>query len=179
MKKLTASIFAAALAIYFTASAYIVTSQGIQSLLVCANSGGLAIPFSKNICRSYLFNMRGSPEDIAELQEYGGAALVINQGPVTTQTRETLEFLVSRGLDVNRFDESGIRPLQGAVLENSFPKVELLLDLGADPTLKGRTIEPNSLELAVGLKPSRKTERGSDQIISILREASNTNRSEP
>lgn len=179
MKKLALSLLIIALALYVGVSSYIVTSQGIQSLLVCADRGGLMIPFSKSICRSYLFNVRGSPKDIAELQEYGGAALVINQGVTTAQTRQTLEFLVSRGLNVNGFDESSIRPLQGAVLENSFPKVKLLLDLGADPTLKGSTIKASALELAVKLKSSQKLENGNDRIIAILQEASNTRRPKP
>lgn len=156
---------------YIGASSYVISSQGIQALLVCSANGGVKVPFSNKVCQYYLFNFRGNTKDIHNLQKYGGAAFVLNQGNVTHEMRRTLSFLVSRGLDINGADESGIRPLQGAVLENSLAKVKLILGLGGNPLLAGKRIQLTPLKLAIKLSKKYKHYGNNEKIISTLREA--------
>lgn len=61
-----------------------------------------------------------------------------NQLIFDDEETKVLTFLVLRGLDINGEDESGISPLQGAVLENSLPKVDLVLGLGSNPPLTSK-----------------------------------------
>src|SRR5262245_22725558 len=77
------------------------TQKPFEHLLVCADAGGLNIPFSKNMCRFYLHNFRGSTEDIAALENGIGASFIA-QGTAPLPEREAiLKDLIAKGLDIN------------------------------------------------------------------------------
>lgn len=172
MKKIIASIIGSLLFIYMGLSAYVVSAQEIEDLLLCADRGGLRIPFSKQVCRQYLLNFRGSKADIDTLQQ-GIGALFVTQGESTTSERtELLKFLVSKGLDVNHTGMDGLLPLHGAVLVNAADEVKMLLDNGADPALKDERFKLTPLEFALKLQSENKTLSDRSAVIIILK---NTN----
>lgn len=171
-KTITASIVGFLLFVYIGLSTYAISTQGIEDLLLCADRGGLKIPFSKQLCRKYLLNFRGSREDIDTLQQ-GIGALFVTQGESTTSERtELLKFLVGKGLDVNRAGMDRLLPLHGAVLANSADEVKILLGNGANPALKDNRFELTPLELALKLQSEDKTPNDRSAVIAILR---NTN----
>jgi len=49
---------------------------------------------------------------------------------------EVLEYLLSKGANVNALDKHGITPLLAAVFENHLESAKLLLSKGADKTMK-------------------------------------------
>jgi len=49
---------------------------------------------------------------------------------------EVIEYLLSKGADVNVLDKHGISPLLSAIFENHLQSVKLLLSKGADKTGK-------------------------------------------
>lgn len=170
MKKLSA-VLAFLFCVYAALAAYVITSQGIQQLLVCADAGGLKVPYSKQICRAYLFIFRGSKQDIDALEKGAGALFVI-QGESTTEEREEiLKFLVSKGLDVNRASDMQLSPLHGAVLANSAEEVKLLLDHGANPKVNDDKVGATALEFALRLQSDAKSPSDYDEVIALLREA--------
>lgn len=172
MKKIFTASVGFLLFAYIGLSTYAISTQGIEDLLVCADRGGLKIPFSKQLCREYLLNFRGSREDIDTLQQ-GIGALFVTQGESTTSARtELLKFLVGKGLDVNRAGMDRLLPLHGAVLSNSADEVKILLDNGANPALKDSRFELTPLELALKLESEDKTSNDRSAVIAILR---NTN----
>ncbi len=171
-KTITVSFVGFLLFVYIGLSTYAISTQGIEDLLLCADRGGLKIPFSKQLCRKYLFNFRGSREDVDTLQQ-GVGALFVTQGESTTSERtELLKFLVGKGLDVNRAGMDRILPLHGAVLANSADEVKILLGNGANPALKDNRFELAPLELALKLQSEDKTPNDRSAVIAILR---NTN----
>lgn len=159
---------------YVGLSTYTITSQNIHNLLVCSRHGNLNIPYAKRICHFYLFQFRGGPKDIANLQKHGGASFVIDQGPISADMQKTLTFLVSNGLDINEPSEAGYTPLQGAVLLNSFPKVQMLLEMGGNPQITGSATSLTPLQMAIRLNQSGKLLQSNQAIIALLRQASHT-----
>ena len=98
-----------------------------------------------------MLSFRGSSADIDTLHQ-GIVALFVTQGESTTSERtELLEFLVGKGLDVNRAVMDKLLPLHGAVLANSAGEVKILLSTGANPALKDNRFELTPLELALKL----------------------------
>ena len=81
----------------------------------------------------------GRDDIVSDLLSAGAevSALYDDPGPLPwrSMTVEALQALVDAGLDVNRPDGSGVRPLEEAVRYNSSMIVETLLDAGADPRL--------------------------------------------
>ncbi len=85
-------------AAYLAVSAYVITQQDIEPLLICADAGGLNLPFSNAVCKAYLLQARGTPEDIAVLQSGIGASFVV-QGQASPDERlQILRFLQLKGL---------------------------------------------------------------------------------
>ena len=168
-KKIAASIAGILLFVYLGLSIYVISMQGIEDLLLCADRGGVKVPFSKQLCRKYLLNFRGSTEDINTLQQ-GIGALFVTQGESTTFERtELLRFLIGKGLEVNRAGMDRLLPLHGAVLANSADEVKILLGNGANPTLKDNRFELTPLELALKLQREYKTPNDRSAVIAILR----------
>jgi hypothetical protein len=102
---------ACALLAYGALAAYAVTKQDIHGLILCADHGGLKVPFAKHACHLYFFSFRGTKEDIEDLHAEVGA-LFVTQGEDLAQRREMLHFLVSRRLDLSRASPiDGLPPL--------------------------------------------------------------------
>jgi len=156
--------------VYFGLSAYAIANQSIEELLLCTDTGGLRVPFSKELCRNYLFAFRGTPKDIEALHQGIGASFVVQGQSSESEREEILKFLVAKGLDVNHGDTHGLTPLHGAVLANSASEVEMLLRSGANARLKDEKFGLSSLELAVKLQSVGKpTDR--QAVIVLLRDA--------
>lgn len=137
---------------YVGLSAYVVSRQDIESLLICAEQGGLKIPYAKSICRAYLSAARGTPEDIASLQRGVGASFVVQGGASREEKEQVLTLLIAKGLDVNRVDMHGSTPLHSAVLAGAEDEVDLLLNHGARVDLKDAVNGLNALELALKMQ---------------------------
>ena len=134
---------------YVGLSAYVVSRQDIESLLICAEQGGLKIPYAKSICRAYLSVARGTPENIASLQRDVGASFVVQGGASREEKEQVLTLLIAKGLDVNRVDMHGSTPLHSAVLAGAEDEVDLLLNHGARVDLKDAVNGLNGLNALV------------------------------
>lgn len=146
---------------------YALTSQNIEQLLVCTSSAYAPVNL---ICREYLLNFRGTPADINLLHKGIGASFILNSDLDFQKKKETLEYLISKGLDINHLDMHRSFPLHNAVLINSAEAVEFLLSHGADPTVKD--MRPNSgltpIELALKIEATKKDRSA---IIRLLNKA--------
>jgi Ankyrin repeats (many copies) len=158
--------FGLAAVAYGVSAAYVVTTQGIEDLLLCSDGGGLKVPFSNQLCRSYLFAFRGTPQDIASLQRGIGASFVLQGVSPLLERERTLKFLISKGLRVNELDMHGATPLHAAVLANSSDEIEVLLRNGADVNVKDQKFGLTPLGLALKLQRDGKVDRHA--VISIL-----------
>lgn len=154
---------------YIGLSAYVITKQGIEQLLVCADQGGIKIPFSKTLCREYLFAFRGSQQDIDLLHQGVGASFVIQGESAAPEREQVLKYLISKGLDVNHIDMHQLSPLHVAVLSNSADEVEMLLRNGASTHLKDKKFKLTPLELALKLQSENKLPRDRQAVISLLK----------
>jgi len=137
---------------YVGLSAYVVSRQDIESLLVCAEQGGLKIPYAKSICRAYLSAARGTPDDIEALQRGVGATFVVQGSASSEEKEQLLVLLISKGLDVNHIDMRGSTPLHAAVLAGAEDEVDLLLNHGARIDLKDAATGLTAPELALKLQ---------------------------
>lgn len=170
-KALIASVIGFLLFGYVGLSINAVAKQGIEQLLICADRGGLKIPFSKYLCREYLFAFRGSTKDIDALHQGIGASFAIQGESATSEREEILRFLIGKGLDVNRFDKDQLLPLHGAVLANSADEIKMLLQNGANPVLKDNTFGLTALGLALKLQSEDKLPNDRNAVISLLKNA--------
>jgi uncharacterized protein len=151
-KKWTLIALAAIVLVYSLLAGYAVTQQDIHRLILCSDHGGLKIPFAKNVCRLYLYSFRGTKQDMEDLHA-GAGALFVTQGEDLAQRRETLRFLVSRGLDVNRASPvDGLPPLHAAVVLNDPEQVSLLLESGARQDIEDQRFKLKPLALAKHLQ---------------------------
>lgn len=168
-KALAAACIGIAAAVYVGLSAQVIIRQDIQDLLVCADRGGLKIPLSSSLCREYLFAFRGTAEDIATLHQGVGASFVLQGRAPLAERERILDFLVGKGLDVNRIDMHKLRPLHAAVLSNSPEEVVMLLRHGARPELPDERYGQTPLELALTLERDERRETGREDLIAMLR----------
>jgi len=163
---------------YAGLSGWVIASQDVHELLVCASDGGLRIPAARSLCRRWLFAFRGTPTDVAALQAGGGANFILNQGPWSARMREELAFFHARGLDLDPPDEAGVTPLQSAVLDASADKVAWLLAAGADPNASGPRLARTPLQLALELAAAGRLE-ADGELIARLRTASGATSAHP
>lgn len=154
---------------YMGLSIYAVSRQEVGQLLICADRGGLKIPFSKCLCREYLFAFRGSKQDIDSLHQGIGALFVAQGESATSEREQILKFLIGKGLDVNRAGMHQLLPLHGAVLANSADEIRILLNNGADPSLKDNRFGLTALELALKLQSEDKLPGNRNTVISLLK----------
>jgi ankyrin repeat protein len=154
---------------YISLCAYLVMNQNAEELLICADKGGLKIPASKFLCRQYLFAARGTAQDIAALHLGVGASLVVQGQSSAPQREQVLQYLIGKGLDVNRLDRHQLSPLHAAVLANSPEEVQMLLNNGANPNLKDKKFGLTPLELAVQLQNEGQSQRNLSAVIDLLK----------
>ena len=118
------------------------------------------IPFSSDLCTTYLFIFRGSQADIKDLYKIGGASGVIhssasgNPDPEGAKNEQILQYLVRKGLDVNAsIVGSQTTALHLAVGDNRDDLVKMLLRYGADINVKDKGgIGLTPLELVLELE---------------------------
>lgn len=158
-----------AVAGYTTLVIAAMTQKPFEHLLVCADAGGLNYPFSKNLCRFYLHNFRGSPEDIAILEKGIGASFVAQGSSPLSEREAILHDLIAKGLDINNLGMHHMTALHEAVLANAVDEVDLLLRNGANPNLKDEKFGLTSLELAEKLQRERTGGVDRGAIIRLLR----------
>lgn len=167
-RQLIVSIVVVALA-YAGLSAYVIANQGIEELLVCADKGELKIPLSKALCRSYLFALRGSRQDIDSLHQTAGASFVVQGESAAAEREQILKFLIDKGLDVNRTDMHQLTPLHAAVIANSADEVRMLLANGANGNAKDKKFGLTPLELALKLQTESKSPNERQAVVSALK----------
>lgn len=170
-KPLVGSLLVLVLMAYLGLSAHALTQQSIEDLLVCADQGGLKVPFSRALCRAYLQTSRGTRQDIEALHEGTGASFVIQGESSIADREELLAFLVGKGLDVNNMDMHGLLPLHSAVIANSAKEVEVLLRHGANPGLVDQRFGLDPLALALKLQQEKPTGMDRTAVIGKLKQA--------
>lgn len=156
------------LAAYLALSSLFVTSQTIESLLICADKGGDHIPFSKKVCRVYLFNFRGNSNDIDSLHKGIGASFVVQGESTPREREEVLRYLLEKNLNINNIGMNALTPLHEAVLANSVEEVEMLLRNGADRSRKDKKYVLTPLELAVTLQSDSSKNIDRREVIALL-----------
>ena len=157
-------------AAYLAVFAYVITQQDIEPLLICADAGGLKLPFSNAVCKAYLLQARGTPEDMAVLQSGIGASFVV-QGQASPDERlQILRFLQLKGLDINQLDAEKLTPLHASVLANRPDEVKILLQAGADNARKDAQFNLTLMELALKLQGESHTPNGWQSVIDLLQQ---------
>ncbi|MDI1308723.1 MAG: hypothetical protein PSV17_04725 [Methylotenera sp.] len=152
------------------------------------------LPFSPSLCDIHLKKYRGNAEDIGYLNATAGAYNIAseNEGAGGLRNRrkniENLQFLISKGLDVNaKTDYSKVlktntdvkiqvTSLYLAVASHDLEAVQMLLDNGANPNIKGGIMGLTPLEMAIKLEearqdPSYDSTKDISGVIGILKEA--------
>lgn len=170
-QRLIASVLGLALFAYVGLAAYALVSQGAEALLVCADKGGLKIPFSRDLCRQYLLSMRGSAQDIEALHRGIGASFVVQGESSEREREELLKYLVGKGLDINRIDAHQLTPLHNAVIANAEDEVRMLLNHGARPDVRDMKFGVTPLELALRLQREAKAPAERQAVVSLLENA--------
>lgn len=144
------------------------TVADFELLLLCSQGKEEWIP--KSACQRYLFAFRGSPDEIARLNQGVGIRWATD-AEGNEDRAKLVNFLLEKGVDINAIDRrSGISALHAAVLENNPPVVELLLRNGANPSVKDRAGGKTPLEMAreLGNKPNQSDRT---EIIKLLQSA--------
>lgn len=168
LKKIIMSIFVLIFTGLVGLFSYALTSQNIEQLLVCTSSAYVPVNL---ICREYLLNFRGTPADIDLLHKGVGASFVFNSDLDFQEEKEILEYLITKGLDINHLDMHRSFPLHNAVLINSVEAIKFLLNHGADPTLKDEKHGLSAREFVLMLDEKTKGQIDHSAIINILKNA--------
>jgi len=113
------------------------TNSDIEDVIICASDND-AYYIPEDLCRYYLYNYRGSKEDIEYLQSRAGLGFVFGISD-RSMRRDVIQFLIAKGLSVNGISNfDGLTPLHAAILLNEPDLVQLLIESGAD---KGKKAE--------------------------------------
>lgn len=172
MKKLFTALIIGSVALsYIGLSGYVIAKQSAEELLLCADRGGLPIPFSRELCRDYLFAFRGSRQDIDALHQGTGASFVIEGESPAPEREQVLKFLIGKGLDVNRIDMHRLTPLHRAVIAEAADAVDMLLRNGASVNMKDKRFGLTPLELAVKLRDEGSLPMDGMEVIPLLQNA--------
>lgn len=144
------------------------TMANFEFLLLCSQGKDELVP--KSLCQTYLLNFRGTPEEIATINQ--GAGIRWGTDAKTIDDREKLvKFLLKKGVDINAIDRrSGLSALHAAVLENNIAVVNILLRNGANPAVKDRTYGKTPLEFALELQ-NRPNQPDRAAVIKLLNSA--------
>lgn len=151
-KKLSLWVATALLALSFGVWAYYVSInlKHIYTLLDCSQGQVALVP--KHFCQTYLFNYRGTKDDVAQINHDGSLFEIVSTASKEDQSK-LLEFLLEKGVDINGLDDrAGISPLHAAVLDNAFEVAEIFLHHGANPSIKDKKRSLTPLEFALQLK---------------------------
>ena len=92
-------------------------------------------PFVQPINDFFLFNFRGTKEDINVFQKENSGLSFVMAGE-SGKEMKLVKFFISKGADVNTLSPlGGLRPLHTEAFNGKADMVELLLANGAEPTL--------------------------------------------
>ncbi|HWV16862.1 MAG TPA: ankyrin repeat domain-containing protein [Cellvibrio sp.] len=172
MRKIVVALLAGFVLVgYVSLFIHVLVNQGIEELLICADRGGLKIPFSKSLCREYLFAARGTKQDVDVLHQGVGAAFVTQGESPVSEREQVLKYLIGKGLDVNRIDMHQLSPLHGAVLANSAEEVKMLLLNGVNINLKDHQFELTPLEFALKLQSENSLQKDRSEVVFLLENA--------
>lgn len=134
---------------------YAMTSLDIEELILCStDEGGFSIPAP--ICKTYMLHLRGTEEDIAQLEAGAGLAYALGS-PGSADRFVISRFLLEQGLDINspnKYTSLKLTPLHSAVLDNDPEAVSFLIDSGADKAAKTAKDDMTPLDLAKSLQAS-------------------------
>ena len=156
---LSFSVWAYYVSIYF---------KHIYTLTDCSQGQVALIP--KHLCQAYLYNYRGTRDDVVQINHDGSLYGIISTANKEDQSK-LLEFLLKKGVDINGLDERvGTSPLHAAVLGNALEVTELFLHHGANPLVKDKKRSLTPLEFAQKLK-SQPGQPDRTAIIKLLEHA--------
>ena len=147
-RKLIVFIILSTIVVFILALFSLYRSQ-MQDVIICSSDNAASyIPSA--ICSSYLYHFMGDSADIKELEENTGIMIAfdVNKEGINKDKKDKklFLFLVSKGADVNKQNKiTGLYPIHEAILRNNLHAVNLLLSHGADPELKDRKNQLNSL----------------------------------
>lgn len=141
------------------------TIADFELLLLCSQGKEEWIP--KSVCQHYLFAFRGSPDEVAHLNQGVGIRWATDAEKTEDQMK-LMNFLLEKGVDIDAIDRrSEISALHAAVLENNPPVVELLLRNGASQSVRDRVSGRTPLEMARDLS-SKPNQPDRAEIIKLL-----------
>ncbi|XOZ33641.1 hypothetical protein ACMDCT_15775 [Halomonadaceae bacterium KBTZ08] len=155
MKKIAVSLIAIVLTLYATLMVWYLETSNIEYVSLCVtHPEGDYVP--QPVCEYYLFNFRGTEEDIEFLEQGNGLSFFF--GVEDRQMRRRLmRFFLEQGISIHQPSEvHGLPPLHTAVLMNEPRIVEFLLENGADPDqrdLKHELTVPEYVDLLRGKNP--------------------------
>ncbi len=152
--------------IYFATSSV----KDFQLLLMCSQGRDELIP--KSLCQTYLFNFRGTPSEIADINRGIGVVWALSAED-NEDKNKLLKFLLEKGANINSVDErSGVSALHAMVLENDLQAVDLLLKNGADPSIHEARHGKTPLQFAQE-RAGKPGEPDRSAIIRLLENATN------
>lgn len=163
---------------YYALAWYSLTQSDIQRLIVYSLEPETS-RYPPKLAEYYLYNFRGTEEDIAFLEERNGIGFVLNGADIPKESVfDHIDFLLKKGCDINSVGFDGFTALHGAILDNMPEYVAFLLKRGADINVKvgysriyGKEEKTqysgmNAIELANYL--SKKDKKDRSTVIEIL-----------
>lgn len=135
MKQIIASVVILLILALTGLASWSMHTADIEDVVICATEDDTHyIPSS--VCEQYLFQFRGTPNDIEYLESRSGLAFFF-ESENTEMRRRLMSFFLDNGLSINQASAiDGLPPLHAAILMNDPQLVEFLLAHGADPTQK-------------------------------------------
>jgi hypothetical protein len=168
------SIFVLVGAVFLYAVVDFCYKQPITVVLTCANGSG---PFPSWMCLRGIYLMRGNKEEISSLNllensESASSAVFFSvMLKNKTEAKKMLEFLLSRGIDIN--GRTGVMgqetPLMSVVASGDINAVNLLLANGANTELTDDTGK-NALQIAKKWQNNSPHKEDYSKIIKLLEE---------
>jgi hypothetical protein len=119
--------------------------SNIQDVIICsADNTASYIP--STICSGYLYNFMGEPDEIKELEKNIGIIIAFDVNKEKEDEKLFL-FLIEKGININSVNATtGFYPIHEAILRNNLSAVNLLLSHRANPKLKDKQYNLNSLD---------------------------------
>jgi len=117
---------------YYSLAWYSLTQSNIQELIIYSLEPETN-RYPSKLAEYYLFNFRGTEEDIAFLEERNGVGFVLNGTDIPIKdVFEHVDFLLKKGCDINSVGFDGFAALHGVILDNKPEYIPFLLKRGAD-----------------------------------------------
>ncbi len=136
MKKVVVSIVFIII-VFFASVISSLNNYDIEEVVICSvNDESHLIP--SKVCELYLYEYRGTKDDIVQLKEGSGLSFVfdvVNK----KKRRNLLDYFLLKGSDINGISKvDGLTPLHASILLNDIELLDYLLTNNADPLVKDR-----------------------------------------